>query len=1146
MLASFALGMAIAAVSAEAPPRTIEGVARFAGTDRPAAGLTLHVIEQADPRYAVVVDGQGKFRSPAPPSWSVPQPDGVVAPCWAVAEPAGRWQVEPINSPRFRLPAEQLRRSVAEGLARRVDGTWRDGILRVKCPEPGEIDVLVRGHDGKPLADRPVWVVQDAAAFQSSGPANARFSGRTDAKGRFLMRWFEGTRQLRVTVPGEGSGSTPMTVVVAGKTATAETSPLSRFGSIAGKVAPKLAGPGGFVVLDPEVGRPTPCDEDGRFEVDDLPPGRYVVRLTKGNQGVRAGQVTVWVAPGGKVEGLVIDEIPPPTPEEVAQEKKFLEQLNGRRGDKDKDELWVEGNVRDTSGRALAGVDVFVRTAYDGGIRMYEDVRQAVTDDRGHYEISGPVRGFVEGLVVVAKAKGRPPAVANAEARSTQNDRPAKLDLTLADSGGSASVAVLKDSKPLADAGVRLEAEGGANIHFGFGWARDTSSPARAALDAILFPRATTDRDGLTHFDDLLPGLYAAHAYDATRGNAEAHGLAVAAGREAKVTLATAPLERVARFLVLRPDGRPVSDQDVSFQFGLGGRTNWSSSLKLNGDGAGEWSFDSAGLWTVVVRFQDASINTFPIHEPPYYEAEALVPVSPALGAVEPIRLVGVRRERQVGSLLVRLLDAEGRPARGVVGFGGSIGSTDERGEIRFGGLLGRKVFVAGHLEGPTPPPWTTAGPLPADDSLRGRFALVPAAEVEIVPGREAALELRARPLGYIRGTLKPPDGRRVADYAVVPWYDMRVLQPNWRYDAATGEFLAGPFLGGPATLQFSMTMPDGTHQNCGRQVVEVVAGEVAHVELMPGAPEAADRAVARRQTMLGMGGIAVNPGAPEAAPLTVYLPDGKTPAFASQAILYEPGQEQPSANGISDASGRMTWRGMWRSGNAEGHPKAGQVEEPTMVASLPGRLGAAIVPLAQGTPRRVILPAAIDARGTVKLGGRPPSGDGSLVRVVAAHQGRGVLDAALGLATTAGPDGQFTLAGLTPGRYLVQAARDGIWVSEAVELRVEPDEVPPPLALEIPSPGEAVTLEFVDRDGRPLAGESFTLARPPGPFASLWPTTLRADDSGRLSLRGLEAGPHAVSISGTTESATFRVGEATGQPTEPTVDRIILQRPTP
>jgi len=1136
--------MAIPGFTFVDPPRMIDGIARYAGTDRPAAGLTLQIIEQADPKYSVIVDAQGRFRSPSPPSWAAPQPDGVAAPCAAVAEPEGRWHIEPINSPPFQLAPEQLRESVARGLSRHAQAIWRDGVLVVECPEPGEVDVLVRGSDGKPLAARPVQVVPDAATFRSAGPANARFTSQTDASGHFRMRWFEGSRQLRVTVPGEGTCSTPTFHVAPGKTVTIETLPMTRLGSISGRLAPKLVVPGISVVLDPEVQQPTPCDADGRFEIRDLPPGRYLLRLTKGNPGVRSGQVTVWLAPGGKVDGLVLEEIPPPTPEEIEQEKKFLEQLNGRRGPEDKDELWVEGTVRDVMGRPLAGVDVFVRTAFHGGIRMYEDVRQTVTDARGHYAISGPIHGFVEGLVVIAKAKGRPPAVANAEARSTRNDRPAKRDLTLAEAGGSASVTVIKDGKPLAGSKVRLEAEGGANIHFGFGWARDAHDAARTALDAVLAPTAEADRDGVAHFAELLPGLYTA------RSEGLAHGLAVSPGREAKATLSSAPARHDVRFQVVRPDGRPVSGQDVSLQFGLGGLANWSTSLKLDENGAGSHSFESAGLWTTVVRFRDAPVNSFPIDEPPYYEAEAQVPVSPALGAVGPIRLVGARREPKPASLLVRLLDADGRPARGAVEFAGAIGSTDERGEIRFEGLSGQpsgsKPFASGHIEGPTPPPWSTAGQMPADDALRRRFTLVPGAEAAVVPGREETLELRARPLGYIRGKLRPAEGRSSRDYAIAPWYDPRVLQPNWRYEPATGEFLAGPLPGGPATLQISTRMPNGGYQNCGRQVVEVVPGDVSQVELRPGEPEAADRKAVRQQVMLGMGGLSVNPGTPETAPPTVYLPDGVTPAFAAQAILYVPDQEQPAAHGISDASGRLTWRGMWSYGSQGDRPKVGLVDKPTLVVSLPGRHGAAIVPLEGGPARRVVLPQAIEAGGTVTIGGRAPSDDGSRIRVVAASQGRGVLDPALGLATTAGPDGRFTLAGLTPGRYRVQAARDGIWISKALEVAVEPGKVPPPLSLDIPPPGEPVTLECVDRAGQPLAGESFTLARPKGPFATLWPATLRADVSGRLTFRGLEAGSHSVSIAGTMEAQTFQVGEATDWAAQTTVKRVVLQRPEP
>src|SRR2546423_618420 len=62
-----------------------------------------------------------------------------------------------------------------------------------------------------------------------------------------------------------------------------------RFGASAGRSARKLAGRGVNAVLDPETQKPTPCDAAGRLEVSESPPGRYVLRLSKGNEGVRSG-----------------------------------------------------------------------------------------------------------------------------------------------------------------------------------------------------------------------------------------------------------------------------------------------------------------------------------------------------------------------------------------------------------------------------------------------------------------------------------------------------------------------------------------------------------------------------------------------------------------------------------------------------------------------------------------------------------------------------------------------------------------------------------------------------------------------------------------------------------------------------------------
>ncbi len=116
---------------------------------------------------------------------------------------------------------------------------------------------------------------------------------------------------------------------------------------------------------------------------------------------------------------------------------------------------------------------------------------------------------------------------------------------------------------------------------------------------------------------------------------------------------------------IARAGGRPAAGQNVSVPFGLGGQTNWTSSLELDDKGICELAFESVGLSTVVVQFRETPVNSFPIQQEPYHEVRAEVPISTAFEASEPIRRVGVRRE--AGSLRVRLLDADGRPIRGTV-----------------------------------------------------------------------------------------------------------------------------------------------------------------------------------------------------------------------------------------------------------------------------------------------------------------------------------------------------------------------------------------------------------------------------------------------------------------------------------------------
>ena len=138
-------------------------------------------------------------------------------------------------------------------------------------------------------------------------------------------------------------------------------------------------------------------------------------------------------------------------------------------------------------------------------------------------------------------------------------------------------------------------------------------------------------------------------------------------------------------------------------------------------------------------------------------------------------------------------------------------------------------------------------------------------------------------------------------------------------------------------------------------------------------------------------------------------------------------------------------------------------------------------------------------------------------IRVLAAHQGRGQLDELLSIQVSAQADGRFELAGLTPGRYRIQAAMDDIWLSPSVELTVETDARPPgQVALDIGRPGVPSVIRCVDGSGKPQVGVEASLLRPAGPLSErLWPKTFVADGAGVINLPPLEAGRHNLRIKG-------------------------------
>ncbi len=157
--------------------------------------------------------------------------------------------------------------------------------------------------------------------------------------------------------------------------------------------------------------------------------------------------------------------------------------------------------------------------------------------------------------------------------------------------------------------------------------------------------------------------------------------------------------------------------------------------------------------------------------------------------------------------------------------------------------------------------------------------------------------------------------------------------------------------------------------------------------------------------------------------------------------------------------------------------------------------------------------------RGKVTVDGQPVSSINSSFRVFAAYQGHGNLNDLLSVDATPQADGTFELRGLTPGTYLVQAARDGIWMSKPETLVVSNGSLPD-LGLDIPEPGAAVDLTIVDKAGKRVPYAEIKIQGADGPLAHrLWPEMIIADCSGCLHLEGLSAGRLSLIICPTQSS---------------------------
>ena len=123
----------------------------------------------------------------------------------------------------------------------------------------------------------------------------------------------------------------------------------------------------------------------------------------------------------------------------------------------------------------------------------------------------------------------------------------------------------------------------------------------------------------------------------------------------------------------------------------------------------------------------------------------------------------------------------------------------------------------------------------------------------------------------------------------------------------------------------------------------------------------------------------------------------------------------------------------------------------------------------------------------------------------------------------SADASGRFTLSGLSPGTYKVQAILDDLWLSESRTITAGGGPIAG-VNLVIGAPEQPSEIVVTDVAGTPLSKQWITLDRPDGPLAAeCWPAEWRTDGEGRVYIPTLEAGTHHFHLKadGTTHTLT-------------------------